>query len=667
MSAKNIVMGAAGASTPLYVEDVFSTYLYTGNSPGQDITNGIDLAGKGGMVWIKGRSGATDHKLIDTVRGATNALTSTTNAGQTIETTGLTAFTSTGFSLSNSSVYNTNASTYASWSFRKQAKFFDIVTWTGDGTGGSGRRLPHNLGCDVGLVMIKATNSGGDWMVSARKSNGNFAQGYPPGGNIFGLNTTLPAGPYEGSYASVASATTLYLTQGMGVNESIPHTNSNGTTYVAYLFAHDPSPEGIIQCGSFTSTGGGATPVDITLGWEPQYILLKNISSTSGNTNWMLYDSMRDGLKGGSPVSGQKRLYANTADIEANNTGYFVNTTATGFQQVPNNMSAAEYTYMAIRRGPMKVPTDGTKVFNAIARTGTGAAATVAGVGFSPDMVMFQQRNGANNGNLAYDRLRGANKSLFSSNTGAELADTDALMSYDMDGVTLGANAASNRTNWNTFTYINYFFKRAPSVFDVVCYTGDGTTNRSISHNLGVIPELYITRARSGLSVYAWGVYSYATGLTKVLQLGTTDAATTDNWWGANSLTTSSFSVSGNDVAANNSTGTYVAYLFASCPGVSKVGNYTGNGTTQAIACGFSAGARFILIKRTDSTGDWYTWDTARGIVAGNDPHLSLNTTAAEVTTDDSIDPDASGFIVNQNPATNINVTSATYIFLAIA
>ena len=100
---------------------------------------------------------------------------------------------------------------------------------------------------------------------------------------------------------------------------------------------------------------------------------------------------------------------------------------------------------------------------------------------------------------------------------------------------------------------------------------------------------------------------------------------------------------------------------------MSKVGSYTGNGSSQTINCGFTSGARFILIKRTDSTGDWYVWDTERGIVAGNDPHLSLNTTAAEVTTDDSIDPDNSGFIVNQVSATNINVSSATYIFYAIA
>jgi hypothetical protein len=106
-------------------------------------------------------------------------------------------------------------------------------------------------------------------------------------------------------------------------------------------------------------------------------------------------------------------------------------------------------------------------------------------------------------------------------------------------------------------------------------------------------------------------------------------------------------------------------YLFATLVGISKVFSYTGNGSSQTINCGFATGARFVLIKRTDAAGDWYVWDTVRGLVAGNDPHISLNTTSAEVTTDDSIDPDSSGFIVNQLSATNINVTSATYIGLA--
>jgi hypothetical protein len=123
----------------------------------------------------------------------------------------------------------------------------------------------------------------------------------------------------------------------------------------------------------------------------------------------------------------------------------------------------------------------------------------------------------------------------------------------------------------------------------------------------------------------------------------------------------------GGTSAINASGQTYVAYLFASAPGVSKVFSYTGNGASQTINCGFTGGARFVMVKRTDSTGDWYVWDTARGIVAGNDPHLSLNTTAAEVTSNDTIDTDSTGFVVNQVAATNVNVNAATYIGLAIA
>ena len=160
-------------------------------------------------------------------------------------------------------------------------------------------------------------------------------------------------------------------------------------------------------------------------------------------------------------------------------------------------------------------------------------------------------------------------------------------------------------------------------------------------------------------------MYSQALGTGYYIRVNQTNAKFTDTgtYWNSTSPTTSVFSI-GDGNGINGSGRTYVAYLFATKAGISKVGNYTGNGSSQTINCGFTSGARFVLIKRTDSTGDWYVWDSARGIVAGNDPHLSLNTTAAEVTTDDSIDPDNSGFIVNQLSATNINVTSATYIFL---
>jgi hypothetical protein len=97
------------------------------------------------------------------------------------------------------------------------------------------------------------------------------------------------------------------------------------------------------------------------------------------------------------------------------------------------------------------------------------------------------------------------------------------------------------------------------------------------------------------------------------------------------------------------------------------VGSYTGTGTTKQIDCGFTAGARFVMIKRTDSTGDWYVWDSARGIVAGNDPYLLLNSTAAEVTSTDYIDTYSAGFEISSTAPVAINANGGTYLFLAIA
>ncbi len=118
---------------------------------------------------------------------------------------------------------------------------------------------------------------------------------------------------------------------------------------------------------------------------------------------------------------------------------------------------------------------------------------------------------------------------------------------------------------------------------------------------------------------------------------------------------------------AGGSGNTYIMYLFGNLDGISKVGTYSGTGNDVDVDCGFSAGARFVLIKRTDSgsnTGDWYVWDTARGIATGNDPYLELNTGDAEVTSTDYIDPLNSGFTVTSSAPAALNASGGTYIFL---
>jgi hypothetical protein len=166
-------------------------------------------------------------------------------------------------------------------------------------------------------------------------------------------------------------------------------------------------------------------------------------------------------------------------------------------------------------------------------------------------------------------------------------------------------------------------------------------------------------------STSTWYVYASPLGSTQSLALSSTDAAVVgSSAWADTDPTSTTFKVASYISVLG---GTYVAYLFATCPGVSKVGSYTGTGTTQTINCGFTAGARFVLIKRTDSTGDWYVWDSARGIVAGNDPYLLLNSTAAEVTNTDYVDTAATGFEITSTAPAAINASGGTFIFLAIA
>ena len=73
-ASKKLMGTTAAGGGPLAIEDVFSTYLYTGTSVARTITNGIDLAGEGGLVWLKWRSGVNlvGNQLFTTDLGAGN-------------------------------------------------------------------------------------------------------------------------------------------------------------------------------------------------------------------------------------------------------------------------------------------------------------------------------------------------------------------------------------------------------------------------------------------------------------------------------------------------------------------------------------------------------------------------------------------------------------------
>jgi hypothetical protein len=643
---------AFGGGVPVvntFVEDVFSCFLYTGNGTSKTITNGIDLSTKGGLVWVKRRAFSSAHGLIDTARGRSSVVYSNETSAESISSAGtdLTSFNTNGFSIGTNNNVDINISdnTFASWTFRKQPKFFDIQTWTGTG---SNRTISHSLGSVPASIWVKRTDLSGAWQVYHRSlANTEYLV----------LNSTAAKATGATRWNSTTPTSTVFS---IGTDATV---NDSGATYVAYLFAHDAGGFGltgtdnVISCGSYT---GNAGTQSITLGYEPQWIMVKK---SSGVGNWHMFDIMR-----GMPVAAgnNQDLSPNLPDAEISGFRFFP--TSTGFRLLTEtdgevNASGSTYIYIAIRRGPMKVPTSGTSVFAPVAYTGTNVGnRNLTGFGFPLDLsfIVDRDKGGFNYGSLVYDRLRGL-PYLITSATDAE-GTTNPSSSYGvsslaaMDGVIFGEDSGAGGLNDSAdFGGIVWGFRRAPSVMDVVCYTDDGTGSLVVNHNLQAVPELAILKKRNGTG--SWDV-----AVTNTLQFNLeTDAAA---GVGATfpALTSTTFTAPG--YAASSQ---MVVYLFATCAGVSKVFSYTGNGSSQTINCGFTGGARFILIKRRNAVGDWYVWDTARGIVAGSDPHLSLNSTAAEVTTDDSIDTDSTGFIVNQLSATNINVSSSTYIGLAIA
>ena len=645
-SKRRSLLAAAGnaGSDPLYVEDVFSNYLYEGNgATGQSIVNNIDLSGEGGLVWGKSRDSNANQTLYDTERGVQKPLfTDSTVAEQDDSsggsTKGLYQFNSDGFTVGDdwAAAINLNNDDYVSWTFRKAEKFFDIVTYTGDGA--SGRLLDHNLGTAPGMVLVKSTSAAANWSV--------YAVGLGPTAYLL-LNTTA-------AYALSGFSRTVSSTQ-YELGPNWPDENQNGREYVAYFFGNavggfgEDGTENIIKCGDFTTDASGAGLVGPDLGFEPQWVLLKNATSTASG-GWWMFDAMRGFTASGG---GTSYLLANSSGAEGTFGGETLNITSNGFTMPSDAFASGQtFIYMAIRR-PMKTPEAGTEVFAPVGATTT---APLWKSSFPVDVGWYRYIIGTSAGTYLGSRLTGTGR-LQSSSTAAEATDGSFKWDY-MNG---WFDNSFNDTN-----YVGYNFKRATGFMDVVAYTGTGA-GLSVAHNLGVAPEMIWVKNRD--SSYSWTVYAAPLGTSSWLYLETAGAASTANNPGFNAIGDTTFGV-GSSVAVNGNTQGILAYLFATLAGVSKVGSYTGTGTgtTVDVDCGFTGGARFILIKRTDSAGDWFVYDSFRGINAGDSPYFFMNTTSGQVNTD-YIDPLNAGFTVTTDAAVTgtLNVSGATYIFLAIA
>ena len=649
--------GSAGGAG-LDVAEVFSTYLYegTGTNAAQTfitVNNGIDLSGEGGLVWVKARtnpgtnsnnsyysSGAGAHMITDSENGLTKQLSANnTTAGINFGAAGP-VFNNSGFVIGYNGYtdYNYDGYKYTSFSFRQAENFFDIVTYTG--TGSYQGSIAHNLGSSPGMIVVKRTDSSGNWVVWHRSSNPKNLQ----------LNSS-------------SAATTEYAIQDVtstsfGVtNYTTLKASESGATYVAYLFAHNDGdgefgPDGnadIIKCGSASATG----LTTVNLGFEPQFVLIK---SSSISNSWNIFDSMR----GLTADSGPQILHPNLTDVEYTGSTDTCNLTSTGFTFNSSRFNGnGDYIYMAIRAPMITEPEAATDVF-AIYNNSSNTTEPVfrTSPAFPVDYAWFRDAPGGTDTIKQAARLTGP-VYLNSTSTAAEASLATAEFDY-MNG--WRSTGGSGQYSW--------MWKRAKGYFDVVAYSGNSSYPRNISHSLGVVPEMMWVKTRNAAD--NWRVYSKDMTVQQEMLLNGTYAASSTGSWGTGGRPTDSVFITGS-ANTNYSGRDYIAYLFATLAGISKVGSYTGTGSLNNIDCGFTSGARFVIIKKTTSAGEWFVFDTTRGITtASTDGVLQLQSTSQQYTeqvfsNQDMIRPYSSGFAMATGSSNQANENSQTYIFYAIA
>ena len=491
------------------------------------------------------------------------------------------------------------------YNFRKSKKFFTMVEFTGNG---SNQEIPHDLGCEPSMMWIKNRDDDGhSWAVYHKNIDATNPEAY----QLF----------MDTADERIASSDIWNNTKPTSSHFSVgnnAHTNTSSKKYIAYLFAADQAVFGdtnidvIAKTGTYDGNSGVRT---IDLGWEPQMVMIKCITSGTPR-NWIIMDKIRlMSMTRGTSEGTDGMQYINlpgTQDL----TNSFIDFTIDGFEFNNSvsgnnwNASGQTYIYYAIRNDMISKPKSATEVY--ATSTGNGAYPCFTS-GFPVDAAWVKQTNtNGTDWNVGFRKSGRFDMKWNSASTNEGVYDDFKW---------------HNSYGWNWGTkdqhHQSWMFRRAKGFFDVQYWQGNGT-NRVINHQLGAVPELAIVKTRNGGSD-GWYVYhkdipseSY---LIVQYDYGYGHGG---NCWTSQAPTATQFSV-GTDNAVNNSSYQYVGQFFASLPGVSKVGSYevNANGDSVSVDCGLSP--RFLLIKRYELNGtgggsgaDWLLFDSLRGMATVN-------------------------------------------------
>ena len=300
---------------------------------------------------------------------------------------------------------------------------------------------------------------------------------------------------------------------------------------------------------------------------------------------------------------------------------------------------------------------------------------------FQPDLVWLKNRGSSTYFHELHDSIRGASKGISSNSTIAEFTDVNRLTSFDSNGFSVGVSSDTNQSSNN---YVAWCFKGGgPDVlnengsinsqvsanqdagFSIVSYAGNNGSSATIGHGLNSAPELVIIKARNLAA--GWPTLAAPNGTIvytrRLNDTGATDSSLGSVFFNSTAPTSSVFTVGGSDEV--NDGYNYIAYCFHSVDGYSKIGSYTGNGSTSnIIETGFEPA--FLLVKPATAVDQWTIVDNKRGATTGADARLFPSLSNAE-SSFECVDFMSNGFKITTNVGNGYNANNVEYIYLAIA
>ena len=555
-------------------------------------------------------------------------------------------------------------------------------TWTVNNlsvTAGSGNDslvdTPTSYGTDTGVgnevrgnycTLNPLDNSSGMTL-----ANGNL-DGSETGGGHKGTRSTIkfPASGkwyYEGTVTTLGGACCIGAATNAAAN---PDINAAGSYYILVN-----SSGNVQRYQSFASYTGFDTPAVGTI--------LRVAYDADAQKLWLglngLWMNSSTGTTG-DPATGANATFSSITDIypaiDQQTSAVAVNFGQRAFAYTaPSGFKALVDTNL-----PAPVVAKPNTVMDVKLYTGNGGTQSITGLNFNPDFVWLKSRSSGSYSHNLYDAVRGATKILYSDSTSSENTDANGLTAFNSDGFSLGSTAA---TNASSTTYVGWAWDAGTSTvtntagsitsqvranasagFSVVTYTGNGS-NATVGHGLGIAPSMTIVKVRNR-SGDNWLVYhkSLSTPATDYLLLSATSASgTLSGYW--NGGPTSSVIGLGNYSAINNNGDSYVAYSFAPVSGYSSFGTYVGTGSGEGsfVYTGFKP--KWVMCKRSDSTGNWVLVDGVRTPYNVINTNLYPNASNAE-DNGFQIDSLSNGFKVRSS-GTDGNASGGTYIFAAFA